>query len=190
MWKRMFGKRDIEQGAQVDSQAQSPGPSAYASTRGQTPTVTFRPMTQVEYQQLRSWLDEDYAREVAKAMGVSIEEGRAAAEKQLAELLKDGLQTEGHYLWKIVAEDGTAVGDLWVLVEPSKERAFIYFIGIDEAYRGKGYSRAAMQALETTVKPMGASRIDLSVFGDNATAINLYQSLGYQVLGMGMRKPI
>ena len=32
---------------------------------------------------------------------------------------------------------------------------------------------------------MGASRIDLNVFGDNATAINLYQSLGYQVSSHG-----
>jgi len=147
-------------------------------------------MSQAEYELLRSWLDEDYAREVTKAMGVSIEEGRQAARKQLAELLPDGLKSNGHHFWKIVAEDNAAVGDLWVLVEPAKERAFIYFIGIDEAYRGKGYSRAAMQTLETTVKPMGVSRIDLNVFGDNTTAINLYQSLGYQVLGMGMRKPI
>jgi ribosomal protein S18 acetylase RimI-like enzyme len=152
--------------------------------------VTLRPMTQAEYEKLRSWMDEDYAREVAKAMGVSIEEGRAATQKQLADLLKDGVQTEGHYLWKIVTEDGAAAGDLWVMVEPAKERAFIYFIGIDEAYRGKGYGRAAMKTLETTVKPLGASRIDLNVFGDNTAAINLYQSLGYQALSMGMRKPI
>ena len=123
-------------------------------------------------------------------MGISLEEGRVAARKQFDELLPDGLNSEGHYFWKVVAEDGAAVGDLWVLVEPAKERAFIYFIGIDETYRGKGYARATMQTLEAKVKPMGANRIDLNVFGDNTTAIRLYQSLGYQVLGMGMRKPI
>ena len=37
---------------------------------------------------------------------------------------------------------------------------------------------------------MGANRIDLNVFGDNTTAIHLYQSLGYQIQAMGMRKPI
>jgi ribosomal protein S18 acetylase RimI-like enzyme len=147
-------------------------------------------MTVAEYEHLRSAIFEDYAREVSTAMAISLEEGRTAARKQLDDLLKDGLQTEGHYLWKVVAEDGNAVGDLWVLVEPAKQRAFIYFIGIDEPYRGKGYSRAAMRALETEVKPMGAQRIDLNVFGDNATAIHLYQSLGYHVLAMGMRKPI
>jgi ribosomal protein S18 acetylase RimI-like enzyme len=147
-------------------------------------------MTQAEYEQLRAAIFEDYARETATANGVSIEEGRAAAQKQFDDLLKDGLQTEGHYLWKIIAEGGAAVGDLWVLVEPAKERAFIYFIGIDEPYRGKGFARATMLALETMVRPMGVSRIDLNVFGDNPTAIHLYQSLGYQVLGMGMRKPI
>jgi ribosomal protein S18 acetylase RimI-like enzyme len=190
MWRRLFGKRDVKHGAQVDGQAPAPDSSADASTRVKTPTVTFRPMTEAEYEQLRSRLDEDYAREVAKAMGVPREEGRAAAEKQLAELLPNGLQSDGHHFWKILAEDDAAVGDLWVLVEPAKERAFIYFIGVDEAYRGKGYGRAAMQALETNAKPMGASRIDLNVFGDNTTAIRLYQSLGYQVLGMGMRKQI
>jgi ribosomal protein S18 acetylase RimI-like enzyme len=44
-----------------------------------------------------------------------------------------------------------------------------------------------MQALESEVKSLGAQRVELSVLGDNATAVHLYQSLGYQVLGMGMR---
>jgi ribosomal protein S18 acetylase RimI-like enzyme len=152
--------------------------------------VTFRPMTQAEYEHLRSWLDEDYAQDVAKVMAMSPEEGREAAQKQLAELLPTGLSSEGHHFWKITAPDGVAVGDLWVQIGPAKGRAFIYFIGIDEAFRGKGYGRAAMQALEAEVRPLGATRIDLSVFGDNATAIHLYQSLGYQIQAMGMRKPI
>ncbi len=190
MWRRLFGQRDSQQEAQAESQAQPSEQPEGASARSQTPTVTFRPMTEAEYQALRSWLDEDYAQDVAKAMAMSLEEGREAARKQLGELLPDGLSSEGHHFWKIVAEDGAAVGDLWVLVEPQKERAFIYFIGIDEAYRGKGYGRAAMQALEAEVRPLGATRIDLSVFGDNATAIHLYQSLGYQIQAMGMRKPI
>lgn len=147
-------------------------------------------MTEAEYQRLRSWMDEDYAQDVAKAMAMSLEEGREAAQKQLGELLPTGLSSEGHHFWRITTPDGDAVGDLWVQIGPAKGRAFIYFIGIDEAFRGKGYGRAAMQALEAAVRPRGATRIDLSVFGDNATAIHLYQSLGYQIQAMGMRKPI
>ena len=190
MWKRMFGQRDSQQEAQAERQAQPPEQRPGQSARSQTATVTFQPMTQAEYEHLRSWLDEDYAQDVAKAMGISIEEGRASAQKQLGELLPAGLSSEGHHFWRIIAEDGASVGDLWVLVEPAKERAFIYFIGIDEPYRGKGYGRAAMQALEAEVRSLGATRIDLSVFGDNGSAIHLYQSLGYQIQAMGMRKPI
>jgi ribosomal protein S18 acetylase RimI-like enzyme len=186
----MFGQRNRQQEAQADSQAQALEQPEGASARSQTPTVTFRPMIDAEYQHLRSWLDEDYAQDVAKAMAMSLEEGREAARKQLGELLPDGLESEGHYFWKIVAPDGAAVGDLWVQIGPAKGRAFIYFVGIDEAFRGKGYGRAAMRALEAEVRPLGATRIDLSVFGDNATAIHLYQSLGYQTQAMGMRKPI
>ena len=86
--------------------------------------VTLRPMTEAEYGHLRSWLDEDYAQDVAKAMGSRIEEGRAAAQKQLGELLPDGLNSEGHHFWKIITEDGASVGDLWVLVEPAEGARF------------------------------------------------------------------
>ena len=186
MWRRLFGRRDVQRDPERNDQEQP----AVQRMRSQTPTVTFRPMTQAEYELLRSWLDEDYAQDVAQAMAMSPEEGRAAAQKQLAELLPTGLSSEGHCFWKITAPDGAAVGDLWVQIGPAKGRAFIYFIGIDEAFRGKGYGRAAMQALEAEVRLLGATRIDLSVFGDNVTAIHLYQSLGYQIQAMGMRKPI
>ena len=65
-----------QQGAQANSQTQP----AEQSARSQTPMVTLRPMTEAEYEHLRSWLDEDYAQDVAKAMGVSLRRARLARE--------------------------------------------------------------------------------------------------------------
>ena len=155
-----------------------------------TATITLRPMTEAEYQRLRASIFEDYARETASVRSTSLEEGRQEAARQFDALLPDGIASKGHYFWRIIADDGSAVGDLWVLVEPEKQRAFIYFIGIDEPFRGRGYSKAAMLALETAVKPLGASHIDLNVFGDNTVAIPLYESLGYRPTAMNMRKAI
>jgi ribosomal protein S18 acetylase RimI-like enzyme len=145
-------------------------------------------MTEAEYAEMRVAIEENYAQDVARAMDVPIEEARAIAAKQFADLLKDGLATEGQYLWKVVADEDGAVGDLWTFVDPGKRRAFIYFIGIDERYRGKGYGKAAMLALEAAVRPKGADHIDLNVFGDNTTAIRLYEGLGYRPTAMNMRK--
>jgi RimJ/RimL family protein N-acetyltransferase len=155
-----------------------------------TTTISLRPMTDGEFQRLRAAIFEDYAREVANVNSTSMEEGRKAAAHQFDSLLPDGIASKGHYFWKIVAENGDVVGDLWVLVESERARAFIYFIDIDEEYRGQGYSRAAMLALETTVRPLGTQHIDLNVFGDNTVAVRLYESLGYKPTAMKMRKEL
>ena len=155
-----------------------------------TTTITLRPMTESEYQRLREAIFDDYARDVANVSSTSIEEGRIAAARQFDQLLPDGMASTGHYFWKIATDNDDAVGDLWVRVESEKARAFIYFIGIDEGYRGHGYSKAAMLALESTVKPLGANRIDLNVFGDNTVAVRLYESLGYKPTAMNMRKEL
>lgn len=181
MWRRRVKQQPT---------AQMEGTSTTDEQPRVAPAVTLRPMTADDYQHLRAYMDEGYAQEVAQVMDMTIEEGRAAAAKQLAELLKDGHATEGHYLWKVIADDDGAVGDLWAFVDPAKHRAFIYFIGIDSQFRGKGYGKATMLALEVAVKPLGADHINLSVFGANTTAINLYQSLGYQPVAINMRKEL
>src|SRR5262245_59656586 len=68
------------------------------------PVVAFRPMIEAEYVGFRTFMDEDYAQVVARAMDLSIEDARAMTDKQLADLLKNGLATEGHYLWKITVD--------------------------------------------------------------------------------------
>jgi ribosomal protein S18 acetylase RimI-like enzyme len=147
-------------------------------------------MTEAEYGAYRAVLDDHYARDTARAMDIAIEEARVVTERQVADLLKDGLATEGHHLWNVVSEQDGPVGSLWVFVDPANRRAFIYDIVINERYRGKGYGKAAMLAVESAVRPMGAAHVDLNVFGYNTTARRLYEGLGYEPLAIGMRKAL
>jgi ribosomal protein S18 acetylase RimI-like enzyme len=191
MWKRMTGNR--RPNGVTDTTVRN-GAGAGAAQK-QRPAVALRPMTEAEFDAFKSFMYEDYAQAIARGMSVPVEETRERARQQLDELLADGLASSGHFLWKIVAQspdaaEGPAVGDLWVHVEPERPRAFIYFIGIDEAQRGKGYARSAMLALEDELRPKGVGSIGLNVFGDNTTARHLYESLGYQPTAINMRKEI
>lgn len=151
--------------------------------------IKLRPMTEREFEAFRRVSLEDYAQERARNLGTPVEEQRASAERQYAELLKDGLQTEGHRLWKIMDETGEVVGDLWVRIADGK-RAFIFFIGIDEPHRRKGYGKQALDALEAELQPQGIASIGLNVFADNAVARHLYEQQGYHTTNQNMVKQI
>lgn len=152
--------------------------------------ITLQPMTPDEYARFKADMYEDYAQSRSRGMGTPIEQERIEGARQIDELTKDGLQSTTHHYWTLRSDVDGNVGVLWVFVDAEKQRAFIYFIGVDEAYRGKGYAAQALTALEAAVKPLGAARIELNVFGDNTTAQRLYQRMGYQPSAIFMRKEI
>ncbi len=152
--------------------------------------VQLRPMTEAEFEAWRTESLEGYAQERARNLDAPVEEQRVEAERQYAELLKDGLNTEGHRLWMVTLETGDVVGGLWVHLSGDGKRAFIFSIDIDEAQRGKGYGKQTLDALETELKPMGVKRIGLNVFSDNVVANRLYQKQGYRVTNCNMMKEI
>ena len=91
-----------------------------------------------------------------------------------------------------VVVDGEAVGSLW-MGRPfggSESTWFVFYVEVDEAHRGKGFGRVAMQAAEDWTRAHGGSRVALNVFGPNTVARNLYDSLGYQVMATGMFKDL
>lgn len=151
--------------------------------------VTFQPMTEAEFTAFKAFLTVDYEQDVARGLGVPVEDVREQARQQIESLMKDGIQSADHRYWKVVSPDEGAVGDLWVMLQP-KQQAFIYFIGIDEAYRGKGYGEQAMKQLDVVMRSQGVKRIALNVFGDNAVAQRLYQRMGYRAAAISMVKDI
>jgi ribosomal protein S18 acetylase RimI-like enzyme len=67
-----------------------------------------------------------------------------------------------------------------VLFHSGTSLARIYSLAVDVSQRGKGYARQLMEAIESSARENDALFIRLEVADDNWSALNLYQSMGYE----------
>jgi ribosomal protein S18 acetylase RimI-like enzyme len=117
----------------------------------------------------------------------AIEKSRA----EYARYLPDGLDTKDQFIYSIVDESNQQkLGVLWVEVkmDESPRTAFGFDFIIDEPFRGKGFGKQALQALDWQLISMGVASMGLHVFGHNATAFNLYKKMGFEITNINMRK--
>jgi GNAT superfamily N-acetyltransferase len=150
-----------------------------------------RSMTVEEYGQWRRAKLASYAQEMVDSGMLPADAARRRAEEQHAEFLPDELDTPRMHLLLVLDEHGVPVGNLWVGPHPRKEGAgFVYDVAIDEGRRGEGYGRGAMIAAEEICRKEGWNEIGLNVFGPNARARQLYDSLGYLVVNTNMAKAL
>jgi ribosomal protein S18 acetylase RimI-like enzyme len=156
-------------------------------------SVRLRPLREDEWPAFVEDQKLQYAQDMVENGGLSPEAAAEKAEQDFVKTLPDGLATEGHFI--SVVEDaatGDAIGRLWFAIrEIWRERvAFVYDVYIDEKSRGRGFGRAAMLALEEEVRTHGIERVSLNVFGGNAVARGLYDSLGYRETAVWMAKDL
>ena len=137
------------------------------------------------------WLAADIAHYAADLAASGMDESAAErARAEQAELLPDGIDTPGHLIFKVVDGD-EHVGWLWLALWSPRGEAdtgWVYDIEVGEAFRGRGYGRAAMQLAEEEARSHGLRRLGLNVFGHNPVATSLYISLGYEVTSQYMSK--
>lgn len=133
-----------------------------------------------------------YAADMERTGAWPADEGQVRAAELFAHLVPDGLRTPGHEFRSIMNEAGVVVGALWFAAEGEVGRgsAFIWDIVIDPAHRGRGYGRAAMEALELLARSIGYDAIRLHVFGDNEVARHLYRAIGYAETDVTMMKSL
>ncbi|HNX48072.1 MAG TPA: GNAT family N-acetyltransferase [Methanomassiliicoccales archaeon] len=152
--------------------------------------VRLVPMNKKEFEAMKAVGVKRYADENVKVGYWKPGEALQRSETVHANLLPDGLRTEGHHFYKALdAGTDERVGQLWLRVEPGEDRkGFIYDVFIDEDKRGKGYGRAMMLAIETKAKRMKIDSLALHVFAYNDAARHLYETLGYEVKSLNMMK--
>jgi ribosomal protein S18 acetylase RimI-like enzyme len=157
------------------------------SSSKMSPPVSLRPVTEAEFGPWVARAAEAFAAGMGPARGLDPATALETAHREMAKLLPDGRNTEKHLVWLAIHE-GVPVGSLWIGTE--KPIPFIFMIEVLEEHRGKGYGRSIMLAGEEECRHRGYAHLDLNVFGNNTTAISLYDSLGYQVTAQQMRKPL
>lgn len=116
-----------------------------------------------------------------------------AAREACITLLPEGPQTPGHHVFALRAQtDGPVIGVLWFAVREraGKRIAYVYEIVIHPPFQRQGHATRAFRLLESKVRELGLSGIALHVFGHNAAAQALYQSLGYHTTNVTMFKPV
>jgi ribosomal protein S18 acetylase RimI-like enzyme len=153
--------------------------------------LRVRPMTADEFAEWEGAALEEYARDVAAGRGIPLEDARRIARESHRRFLPEGIGTAGVQL--VVGEDsgGARVGILWLGPNPDGAGpAWIYDIEVLEARRGEGWGRALMVEAERLAREDGHTEIGLNVFGSNAVARALYESLGYAAASIQMRKPL
>jgi GNAT superfamily N-acetyltransferase len=154
--------------------------------------VSLRPMRPDEFASFESESKRGYARDMSENGGVDPDAARRKAEHDFARLLPDGLASASQFLFVIEDERGETKGTLWFAEEERHGRrcAFLYDIHVNEASRGQGIGRRAMQLLEREARARELDSIELNVFGGNTVARSLYHSLGYTEASVGMRKAL
>ncbi|MBH0161526.1 MULTISPECIES: GNAT family N-acetyltransferase [Fictibacillus] len=138
-------------------------------------------LTEQEFKEYQTFMISDYALEITKNFNLSLQSALEESEMMMKDLWKDGLFTEGQYLYKIKdSKTNEKVGILWYGLIPEINQAYVYHIFIDELYRRKGYGKGTLEKLQSMLKQSGIDSIGLSVFGENEAAYQLYKKLGYK----------
>lgn len=153
--------------------------------------VRLRPMTEEEYVVWRSESERGYAAEIATSRDLDPAAAVAQSAGEFAQLLPDGLASKDMHLFTaLVGDEAVGIGWFELRERASGTSAWIYDIRVHSGRRGRGLGRGLLEALHDAARALGASSMTLNVFGDNPTAIRLYETSGYTVTAQQMRREL
>jgi ribosomal protein S18 acetylase RimI-like enzyme len=111
------------------------------------------------------------------------------ADEAFAQSFPGGRPAAGHRVF--CAEHGGEKAGLLRIGPQSTEqpdRRWVWDIVISKAFRGQGLGRQVMLLAEIEARARGAVELGLNVFAHNTVAVNLYQSLGYEMTSSQHRR--
>ncbi len=92
--------------------------------------------------------------------------------------------TANHCALLVAGQSHDVVGYILIIYHPGTRLARIYSLAVDPQYRGLGIGALLLNAGEQAAKEDGRFYLRLEVSVENAPAIKLYESLGFQRFGI------
>ena len=154
--------------------------------------VRLEPMDEATFARWLETTTRDYAQEKVEAGNWLASDAQERSEREFAELLPEGRSTVGHELRSMVNEDGEHVGYAWWVPreQPFGKVAYIYDLAVHAEHRRKGYAQAALAHIEAYARERGFMGVQLSVFGWNTGARQLYRRAGFVETNVTMLKRV
>lgn len=150
-------------------------------------------LVSMAYEDIAQWLATTRATYVSERIkaGDTLERANSNAAQAYTSAFPEGHPTASQRVFDVLL-DNNKVGYLWLSPEDGTDcdRWWIYDIAIHPQFRGQGLGRRTMALAEDLAHRNGASALGLNVFGHNTTARKLYDSLGYDVSSIQMRKSL
>lgn len=151
--------------------------------------LILRPMEADELHGYLAAQIEAVAQENAESYQVELDRARQDAHRDLTELLVDGLETEGHFLY-VVEQSGdtgrTPVGRVWFSIDGSGGFAWLESIEIDQPFQGQGLGGEVLALAEEELTRHGIRSISLHVAAANEAAYRFYQRNGFHTTAYNM----
>lgn len=153
-------------------------------------TTTLTPMTETE---LHDWFvssKAEYLDDLLRA-GESRDQAQVSVDQSFERYFPAGVPTDNHLVFTVLTS-GIPAGYLWIGPHTAEQSSawWVWDIAINADHRGQGLGRAAMLLAEDAVRERGGTTLGLNVFGFNAPARGLYESLGYEITSMRMLKKL
>ena len=153
--------------------------------------VKLTPMAQEDFAAYLERSVREYAAEHVKTGNWKESESLEKSRAEFDKLLPNGLQSKDEFVYSIVDEStGRKMGILWVEIkmDETPRRAFGYDFWIAEEFRGKGFGKQALMALDEILKSKDVEFMGLHVFGHNTNAFELYKKMGFEITNVQMKK--
>jgi len=162
------------------------------STKPNAPVVDLRPLCEAGYEAYLKAAIAGYAEEKVKAGNWTAAEAPERARANYEQLLPQGTSTPNNTLLTIFEPaTGREIGIVWYAIAQdgrAETDAFLYDFELVPEVRGKGFGRAALVALDVRLRGQGITSLALHVFGHNTVARALYETSGFEVTNLNMRK--
>ncbi|MGX1501307.1 RimJ/RimL family protein N-acetyltransferase [Labrenzia sp. MBR-25] len=155
--------------------------------------VELRKMRADEFPGYVDYFVPDYATEISANYDVDIQTATKQAAQAVADSLEQGVETPGQVLLCILAKTDdadTPIGYFWCQPNAKNQTVLISDFSILPPYRGKGFARLALAALNEWFSETEFVEFRLRVAAGNSIAKNLYLSAGFTPTGTNMRRAI
>ncbi|MEQ9865435.1 GNAT family N-acetyltransferase [Pectobacterium aroidearum] len=150
--------------------------------------VNLTDMAEGDYPEYRQFFILEYAQDLQESRGYDTEKARAIATQSIDIALPQSVHTAANKLWCIhsAENEDVVIGYLWVILK--KNAAWVSDFCLLPAWRGRGFGKAALAAMDAALVALGIGDIGLRVAVHNPVARALYEKSGFQITGFNMHK--